>query len=293
MMNRFYSALFVIACLLICPPGFAQLKSLNIKNVAGLQQFFHYDGKNKQIISGHRGSHIADYPENAIGTFEYVLNHTPAFFEIDPRLTKDSVIVLLHDATLDRTTTGKGKLSDHTWAEVQQLRLKDKNGNVTPYRIPTLQEAIDWARGKTILNLDKKNVPMEMTAALIRKNNASAFVMVTVHNAQQAKFYVDKDPSQMMSAFVKTEEALKEYEAAGIPWKNMIAYIGSDNKPENKKMFDLLHARGVLCMISAAPVYDKLEDPAARAAAYQDIFKQGADILESDFPVEVASAISQ
>jgi glycerophosphoryl diester phosphodiesterase len=73
----------------------------------------------------------------------------------------------------------------------------------------------------------------------------------------------------------------------------MIAYIGSDNKPENKKMFDLLHARGVLCMISAAPVYDKLEDPAARAAAYQDIFKQGADILESDFPVEVASAISQ
>ncbi len=119
---------------------------------------------------------------------EYVLKHTPAFFEIDPRLTKDSVIVLLHDATLDRTTTGKGKLSDYTWEEVKQFRLKDKDGNVTPYRIPTLQEAIDWARGKTILNLDKKDVPMQMTADIIRKNKAAHFVMVTVHNAKQANF---------------------------------------------------------------------------------------------------------
>ncbi len=95
----------------------------------------------------------------------------------------------------------------------------------------------------------------------------------------------------MMSAFVKTEQALKEYEAAGVPWKNMIAYIGSENKPSNKTMFDLLHARGVMCMISAAPVYDKLATVQERAAAYLDIFKQGADILESDLPVEVAEAM--
>ncbi len=95
-----------------------------------------------------------------------------------------------------------------------------------------------------------------------------------------------------MSAFVKTEKALKEYEAAGVPWKNMIAYIGSENKPANKAMFDLLHTRGVLCMISAAPVYDKLPSAQERAASYRDIFVQGADILESDYPVEVAAAIA-
>lgn len=162
---------------------------------------------------------------------------------------------------------------------------------MTPYRIPTLQEAIDWARGKTVLNLDKKDVPLQWTANLIKKNNAASFVMVTVHNAQQAKFYYDADPNLMMSAFVKTEEALKEYEAAGVPWKNMIAYIGSENKPSNKAMFDLLHVRGVLCMISAAPVYDKLATVQERAASYRDIFVQGADILESDYPVEVAAAI--
>ena len=56
-------------------------------------------------------------------------------------------------------------------------------------------------------------------------------------------------------------------------------------------MFDLVHNRGVMCMISAAPVYDKLATAQERATAYRDIFKQGADILESDLPVEVAEAV--
>ena len=93
------------------------------------------------------------------------------------------------------------------------------------------------------------------------------------------------------AALVEYREALKTYEAAGIPWKNMIAYIGSENKPENKKMYELLHARQVVCMISAAPVYDKLPPGNERAAAYRNIFEEGADILESDYPVEVAAAI--
>ncbi len=268
-----------------------QLHRLGFKNPQQLQAFFKHTKNNAPVISGHRGCDIAGYPENSIEAFEYVLQHTPAFFEIDPRMTKDSVIVLMHDATLDRTTNGSGKLSDYTWAEVQKLQLKDRFGKLTTYRIPTLSQVIEWGRGKTILNLDKKDVPAEMTDRIIKKHNAGAFVMVTVHNAEQARFYYDKDPNRMMSAFVKTEKALKEYEAAGVPWKNMIAYIGSENKPENKLMLDLLHQRKVKCMISAAPVYDKLATIEQRAQGYRAIFQSGADILESDLPVEVAGAI--
>lgn len=279
---------------LVCSLSSAHAQKLNrlkVNNEKKLHDFFRYTGNDIPLISGHRGCYIRNYPENSIEAMEYTLRNTPAFFEIDPRLTKDSVIVLLHDATLDRTTSGKGKLSDYTWEEIKQFKLKDSEGNITPYRIPTLTEAVEWARGKTILNLDKKDVPLEMTAELIRRHNAGSFVMVTVHNAKQAKFYYDDDHNRMMSAFVKTEEALKEYEAAGIPWSNMIAYIGPENKPENKKMYDLLHLRGVMCMISAAPIYDKLTDPAARAKAYRQTFIEGADILESDLPVEVGAAI--
>ena len=151
------------------------LNILNIQNEKELQEFFRYTADAVPLISGHRGANMKGYPENAIETFEYILKHTPAFFEIDPRLTKDSVIVLHHDVTLDRTTTGTGKLSDYTWDEVKHLKLKDIEGNITPFHIPTLQQAIEWARGKTILNLDKKDVPLEMTAAIIKKKNAGAF----------------------------------------------------------------------------------------------------------------------
>lgn len=263
---------------------------LKIKDAGALRDFFKYTGNNRPVISGHRGGMTKGFPENSIATFNNTLKYTPAFYEIDPRLTKDSIVVLMHDATLDRTTTGKGKVSDYTYKELEQFRLKDPEGNVTAFKIPTLKEAIAWSKGKTILNLDKKDVPLAMTARIL-KESGNEVIMVTVHDAEQAAFYYRDNPNRMFSAFVKTRAAFEAYQAAGIPWENMIAYIGPENKPENKELFDLLHAKGVMCMISSAPTYDKLPDAASRAEHFRDTFKQGADILESDLPVEVAEAI--
>lgn len=290
-MMRYLSTLMFV-CLVVCSAPMAQdtLHRLPVHDMASMYRFFSYRPGGGVLISGHRGSIEAGFPENSIEAFAYVLRHTPAFFEIDPRLTKDSVIVLMHDATLDRTTTGTGKLSDYTWEQVKQLRLKDAAGNITPYRVPTLSEAIEWARGKTVLNLDRKDVPLEMTARMIEQHHADAFVMVTVHDAQQAKFYHDRHPGRMMSAFVKTTEAMASYEKAGIPWKQLIAYVGPEEKPAIRPLMDSLHARGVRCMISAAPVYDKLPGAAARTEAYRNVLKGNLDILESDYPVSVAAA---
>lgn len=267
------------------------LNRLPLKTTQDLHAFFKWSPRKKPIISGHRGGMVNGFPENSLATFENTLKHTPAFYETDPRLTKDSVIVLMHDETLDRTTTGHGKLADHTWAELQTLRLKDAEGNVTDHRIPTLAEAIEWARGKTILNLDKKDVPFSMITAMIRKYKADAFVMLTVHTAEQARYYYTDNKDRMFSAFVKTPQAMAEYEKAGIPWGQMIAYIGPDIKPENQEMYKLLHAKGVMCMISSAPTHDKLLTKEERATAYRAVISDGASILESDRPIEVAEAL--
>jgi glycerophosphoryl diester phosphodiesterase len=290
MLARISGVLTAIIMCCLCATA-QRMHTLKIKDEKELRSFFSYTGKDIPLISGHRGCHIKGFPENSIAAFKNTLEQTPAFFEIDPRLTKDSVIVLLHDDTLDRTTTGTGKLADYTWEQVKQLKLKDSEGNITQYGVPTLVEAIQWAKGKTILNLDKKDVPFKMIADIIRKQNAGAWVMLTVHTAEQAKFYYDDDHNRMFSAFVKTRQALEEYDKAGIPTANMIAYIGSVNTPDNKALIDLLHKRGIMCMISAAPVYDKLSDSTARAAAYHQTFEMNADILESDLPAEVATAI--
>jgi glycerophosphoryl diester phosphodiesterase len=254
-------------------------------------KFFRYTVGSRPLISGHRGGIVPEYPENSIAAFEHTLTYTPAFFEIDPRVTKDSVIILMHDATLDRTTNGSGKVSDYTWEELKKLRLKDVNGKITNCRIPSLQDALIWAKGKTILNFDRKDVPMELTARTIREFKIEDQVMVTVHNAKDAQFYYKANPNIMFSAFIFTEEEMKEYEKAGIPWSNIMAYIGSKVKPENRALIDMLHARGVRCMISSASTYDKLADPEKRNAAYKEILQSGADVIESDLPIEVIRAI--
>ena len=286
----------LIAAALFVTSGFTRplqeqpLYRLPIKTVQDLHDFFKWSDQKKPIISGHRGGMVKGFPENSIATFENTLKHTHAFYETDPRLTKDSVIVLMHDETLDRTTTGHGKVHDFTWAELKKLYLKDAEGNVTDHRIPTLAEAIEWARDKTVLNLDKKDVPFPMIAAIIRKYKADAFVMLTVHTAEQARYYYNDNKDRMFSAFVKTPQAMAEYEKVGIPWSHMIAYIGPDIKPENQEMYKLLHAKGVMCMISSAPTYDKLSNKSERLAAYQAIIKDGASVLESDLPIDVAEA---
>ncbi len=274
-----------------CAPA-RPLHVLNPASVQALHRFFEY-APNRAIISGHRGTIELGLPENSIASLQAVLENTPAFFEIDPRLTKDSVVILMHDATLDRTTNGMGKVSDYTWAELQALRLKDRDGNVTEHRIPTLSETINWAKGKTVLNLDRKDVPLATTAALIREHNAYAWVMVTVHSPEQARFYLDKHPGQMLSAHIRSVEQFEAYRDAGIPFNRMIAYIGPEVKSENQALYRLLHAEGVMCMISAASSYDKLPTPAERAQAYRAIMADGATILESDFPIEVARALDE
>lgn len=264
-----------------------ELHTLKFDNVLQMREFFRYKGDGSIIISGHRGGYEEGYPENSIKGLENVLKQMPAFFEIDPRLTKDSVIVLMHDATLDRTTTGTGKVNDYTWKELQKLRLKDHSGKVTDCRIPTLEEVIQWSKGKTVINLDKKDVPVDMIAALIKKHKAERHVMLTVHTGAQARYYYDRFPTIMLSAFARNMKEFEDLSLSGVPWENMIAYVGHSITPANKKICEMLHARGVRCMISVAPTHDKLSLKEERTSKYKEEIDKEPDIIESDIPTEI------
>lgn len=289
-MNRRFLFLTLFFAFSISRASAQELHVLNFGTVQEMVEHFQY-GKNKKIISGHRGTIENGLPENSIAGMEEVLKHTTAIFEVDPRLTKDGVPVMVHDATLERTTTGSGEVSDYTWKELKDLKLKDNQGNITSHGINTLDEMIKWAKGKTILNLDKKNLPMEMTAEIIRKHNAYAWVWVTVHNAEQARFYLDGNPEQYLSMHVKTQEALDDFISSGLSFNRMIVYIGPEIKPTNQEMYNFFKEKGVMCMISTAPTYDKLPTKEERRKKYRMVFEDGANILESDFPIEASQAI--
>lgn len=265
---------------------------LSFKNKKKLQFFFEYKADGSIIVSGHRGGREKGFPENSIEGFENVLSKMPAFFEIDPRLTKDGIIVLMHDATLDRTTTGKGKVADYTWAELQDLYLKDNDGNPTSYKIPLLEDVIKWSKGKTVINLDKKDVPMGMIVELIKKHKAENHVMLTVHTGVEARYYYNKFPGIMMSAFVRNDKEYKDMDMSGVPWKNMIAYVGPTIDNKNSNIVEKLHSHGVRCMVSYAPTHDRIKDDKERQEAYKKGIDLRPDIIESDIPTEVWNALN-
>ncbi|WP_277465914.1 glycerophosphodiester phosphodiesterase family protein [Parabacteroides sp. PF5-6] len=262
-----------------------------VQGKTALQKHFGYTGSQDILVSGHRGSNGDLLPENCLETFQQIAAEMPVFYEIDPRLTKDSVVVLLHDETLDRTTNGNGKLADYTWEQLQSIRLRDFKGELTTYKIPKLEDVIRWSKGKVVLNLDKKDVPMEMIADIIRQCDAEESIMLTVHTGAQARYYYDRFPRIMLSAFVRNEKEFEDMAISGVPWANMIAYVGYTIDEKNKAIVERLHQRNVKCMISVAPTHDRLPAAEDRAAAYRLEIEKKPDIIESDFPLEVWTAL--
>ncbi|MGE5357938.1 MAG: glycerophosphodiester phosphodiesterase family protein, partial [Bacteroidales bacterium] len=80
------------------------------------------------LVAAHRGQPDQGAAENALSSFRASLAAGVPFLEIDIATTRDGQLALMHDDTLDRTTTGAGKVGDHTWAEIQAVKLKTPAG---------------------------------------------------------------------------------------------------------------------------------------------------------------------
>ncbi|PQA56777.1 glycerophosphodiester phosphodiesterase family protein [Siphonobacter curvatus] len=106
------------------------------------------------LVVAHRGD-WRYAPENSVLSLEHAIQMGVDIVEIDLKKTKDGVLILLHDATLNRTTTGHGKPSEYTWAELQQLTLKNEHGGPTRQKIMTFEDCMKRAKGRVMINIDK------------------------------------------------------------------------------------------------------------------------------------------
>jgi len=270
-------------------------KSFHIDAVApkALHKLFEYTNDGVFFLSSHRGGPDSGFPENCIETFENTLSHTYSMIECDPRYTKDSVIILHHDPTLDRTTTGLGKVSDFTFEEVKKLYLKDLRGEETSFKIPTLDTALEWSKGKTILVLDKKDVPIEERVKKITEHNAEANALVIAYTYEEAKRCYLLNKNIVMEIFINSPEKIQEFEQFGVPWENVVVFVGHE-EPENLELFGLIHQKGALCIQGTSRNLDrkyingdvsKIEE---LRSEYNALIKAGVDIIETDIPVPLS-----
>lgn len=120
------------------------------------------------FVVAHRGD-WRYAPENSIAAIEHSIAIGVDIVELDLQLSKDSVLFVLHDSKLDRTTTGNGKISDWTADSLRTLKLKNGAGIRTMHSLPTLEDAMMAAKGKVLVNLDKADRYFDLLMPVLEK----------------------------------------------------------------------------------------------------------------------------
>ena len=155
-MKKFFLSLCVAAALLMTACNQTPAVAPVANDIETIMKNLHDPKTDQVLVICHRGD-WRNYPENSIPAIESVIKMGADMVEIDIQLTKDSVLVLSHDRTIDRCTTGKGNINDLTYDEIQQYYLKTAHNvrSSLNLKMPTLEEALKVCKDRITVNLDK------------------------------------------------------------------------------------------------------------------------------------------
>ncbi|MEQ1617423.1 MAG: glycerophosphodiester phosphodiesterase family protein [Terricaulis sp.] len=235
------------------------------------------------IVAAHRGGPEIGYAENAIETFEHTLSLSPALLEIDIARAKDDVLVLMHDDELDRTTNGTGPIDQLTLEQLQDLYLEDEAGATLAVHPPTLREALDWAAGKTILELDvKRGVAYEDVVAEVRAANAEERVIFITYSITAAIRVHRLAPELVISTSIESEADLDELEGARVDLTRILAWTGVEEP--NSALNVALARRGVEAMFGTLGGRDSWDNRFAREGReqYAAFAETGLQLISTD-----------
>ena len=263
---------------------------IHFKKNKNFKTFFKASTNFYPLVSAHRGGPTKDFPENCTATFANTIKYNPTIIETDIALTKDSVLVMMHDNTLDRTTTGTGNIGNYTYKELQSFYLKDTEGIVTSYKIETLDEVLKWGKGKVIYTLDvKRGVPFKMIIDAIRKNKAENYSIIITYNANQAAEVAQLAPDMLLSVSARGKEDVERMQEMGVKTENMVAFVGTSfPKPE---VLAYMKENGITCISGTMGNIDK-SAVANGDKIYLDLVKAGVMVISSDRPAEVAKQMA-
>ena len=246
------------------------------------------------LISAHRGGPQPGYPENTLETMEALLVTIPAIMEIDVAASADGVLFLLHDDTLERTTTGSGPGDMRIWKDIKKLRLKDNDGRTTSFAPSRFDETLAWAKGRTVLQIDfKRSANYSDVAREIHRQDAEDRVILIAYSVASAAKLHRLMPDTMISLSLNSQSGLNRAVAAGIPDDRILGFTGTDDP--NPRLFSILNGRDVEVIFGTLGGRNSIDNTIARSgygALYAEIAADGADIIATDRPIKAHAALA-
>jgi glycerophosphoryl diester phosphodiesterase len=143
------------------------------------------DCKNRFVVIAHRGDHT-HAAENTLAAYQNAIDAGADFVEIDLRTTKDSQLVIMHNATINYMTDEKGNVSDYRFDSLRQIKIRDpQHPEWGSYTIPTFKEVLQLCKGKINIYLDFKNASVKKAYEEIVQEGMEKNVIVYINEVHQ------------------------------------------------------------------------------------------------------------
>ena len=251
------------------------------------------------VVISHRGD-WRNYPENSIPAIESIIRMGVDMMELDVKMTKDSVLVLMHDKTVNRMTEGKGLVSDFTYDSLSTLRMRRAHNVLTDsIKVPTLREALLCCKDRILVNVDHAYPYYKEIVELTEELGVTGQVLMKgKSNIDKVNEDMSKHENNLLYMPIidinkpKGQALFAEYQTRGIV---PMAYEVCWQKPgeEIDNCVETIHKTGAKLWVntlwpSLCGGYGNDDDAALDAADPADVYGQyvemGASMIQIDRP---------
>lgn len=259
--------------------GFAQQAEI-IRN-----EFLNSASKNV-LVASHRAVHH-QHPENSLAAIREGIRLGIDIVEIDVKVSKDGIPMLMHDGKIDRTTNGKGDLEEQNFEALRKLNLVVK-GSVTSEKIPTLEEALVLAKGKILVDLDLKTSSIDEVMEVVKKTGSLSNVFF-FDSDYAILDQVDKSDKKFMLmpraySYAMADSALTKFEPE-------VVHI--DAKFYTQEVTNLIKKGKARIWINALGGPDAEVRKGNAKQSLTELTKNGANIIQTDEPEIMLKTLRQ
>lgn len=254
-----------LTCLILCVP--AATAGYSTKDTGGIE------------VVVHRGANYLA-PENTVASAYAALDNGATWIEVDVRSSKDGVLYNMHDPTLDRTTNGKGLISDMMSADIDKLDAGSWfNEKFTGTHVPKISEMLDSLRGKAKVFFDvKPGTPVATLAKLVRNKGFADKSFFWFGDTTMLKEFVKIAPDMCIKVNVSDVAGIKRWMRMCKP---SYIEIGARNITDDIRSF--CRSNGIKIMAIA---FDSSDE------AYREVVMKQPDMVNLDRPEKFLKIVS-
>lgn len=191
--------------------------------------------EHRVYVVAHRGD-WRDAPENSLEALSDAMAIGVDAVELDLKRTQDGQLVVMHDQTLDRTTTGAGLVSSYGLSDLKKLRLRAATGHPTAHTIPTFDEELKAAKGRMVLDIDQAWDYFPEVLRLLRATGTVDQIIVnarpnaTLDEFERTEGRVPDDVTLMIIVDLSRPEAAQVVDSFSRHKRTIVQWIFSHDK---------------------------------------------------------------